>query len=72
MATAATPTGQPHPHAFSRKGLRETFMITDRVLDTRIAAGDFPRADFYIGRSPRWHQATVLAYLESKRKHSKK
>jgi excisionase family DNA binding protein len=38
--------------------------IGRRTLEREIAAGRFPKADFYIGRLPRWRSDTVLDWIE--------
>jgi len=40
----------------------------DRVTVYReIASGKYPRADLYIGRSPRWRVSTHNTWIEGKR-----
>jgi hypothetical protein len=38
--------------------------VSRREVDRLRSAGKLPKADFYVGRSPRWLASTTRAFLE--------
>jgi predicted DNA-binding transcriptional regulator AlpA len=52
--------------AWSIRQVAASLDIGRRTLEREIAAGRFPRADFHIGKMPRWRPATVRAWVQSR------
>jgi len=61
---------QPHSPreevCFTKKTLSEWLHISTRSLDRAIAAGVIPAPDLTVGRSPRWSEQTIAAFLKTK------
>jgi hypothetical protein len=70
-ASASTPEAEP-PDRLAAAGIEPALTIDDwgrvlscsrRGVERMRAAGKLPRSDFHAGRCPRWHAATVRAWL---------
>jgi hypothetical protein len=58
--------------SFGRTDLRTLLRVSDGYLTRMIADGRFVSADFYIGRSPRWLESTVMRWLDSQKQQASK
>jgi len=78
MAVAASPRpASPHspreaPQGVPRATVASRLSCSAKSVSRMVESGEFPGPDYMIGRSPRWLESTVLAWLESKGKQSKK
>jgi hypothetical protein len=75
MTRPATPEAPERPRGLdtlAAAGIEPAFAIDDwrrvlacsrRAVERLRSAGKLPRPDFKVGRCPRWHAATVRAWL---------
>ena len=50
--------------AFSITEVARSLGVGRRTVERLISSGQFPKADFYIGRMPRWKPESVRQWIE--------
>ena len=62
MSTARAAAIEP---LMSIKDVANILNAGRRTIERLIASGEFPRADLYIGKLPRWKRETVTTWINN-------